>query len=46
MVDAIHFNGYRGEPPPKRVRAVYELQTNDFRERLAFQCLIRHMQPC
>lgn len=46
LIEAIHFNGYRGEPPPKRVRAVYELQTNDFRERLAFQCLIRHMQPC
>lgn len=46
LVEAIHFNGYHGKPPPKRVRAVYELQTNDFRERLSFQCLIRHMEPC
>ncbi len=46
FISAIHFNGYRGEPLPKRLRAVFELQTNDFRDRLDFQCLIRHMEPC
>lgn len=45
-INAIHFNGYRGEPPPTRLRAVFELQTNDFRDRLDFQCLIRHLEPC
>ncbi|MFM1782286.1 MAG: single-stranded-DNA-specific exonuclease RecJ [Pseudomonadota bacterium] len=44
-IQAIHFNGYSGEAPPSRVRVVYELQTNDFRERREVQCLIRYMQP-
>jgi single-stranded-DNA-specific exonuclease len=45
-VNAIQFNGFKGSPPPKRLRAVFELQTNDFRNRLDFQCLIRHIEPC
>lgn len=45
-IDAIQFNGFKGSPPPKRLRAVFELQTNDFRNRLDFQCLIRHIEPC
>jgi len=44
-IQAIHFNAYSGEAPPSRVRVVYELQTNDFRERREVQCLIRYMQP-
>ena len=44
-IGAIYFNGYRGQPPPAKLRAVYELQTNDFREKRDFQCLIRHYEP-
>jgi len=45
LVNAIHFGGYLGAPPPVRLRALYELQTNDFREKRDFQCLIRHIEP-
>jgi len=44
-VQAIHFNGYSGEPPSLRIRALYELQTNDFRDKRDIQCLIRHIEP-
>lgn len=44
-INAIYFNGYQGQPPPSRLRAVYELQTNDFREKRDFQCLIRYYEP-
>lgn len=46
LISAIQFSGYHGQPPPERIRAVFELQTNDFRDRLDFQCLIRHLEPC
>lgn len=44
-IDAIQFGGYVGQAPPARIRAVYELQTNDWRERRGVQCLIRHLEP-
>lgn len=44
-VPAIHFNAYTGTAPPARIRAVYELQTNDYRDRRDVQCLIRHCEP-
>ncbi len=44
-IEAIQFGGYAGRPPPERIRAVYELQTNDWRERRGVQCLIRHLEP-
>jgi len=43
-IQAIHFSGYSGKAPPPRVRVVYELQTNDFRERRDVQLLIRHIE--
>lgn len=43
-IQAIHFNGYSGKPPPSRIRVVYELQTNDFREKRDVQLLIRHIE--
>jgi single-stranded-DNA-specific exonuclease len=43
-IQAIHFSGYSGKAPPPRVRVVYELQTNDFRERHDVQLLIRHIE--
>lgn len=42
---AIQFGGYHGDAPPTRIRAVYELMTNDFREKRDFQCLIRYYEP-
>ena len=44
-IQAIQFNGYIGETPPSPLRAVYELQTNDFRDRRDVQALIRHIEP-
>jgi single-stranded-DNA-specific exonuclease len=43
-IQAIHFNGYSGLNPPARVRAVYQLQTNDFGNKRKVQCLIRHLE--
>ena len=45
IIQAIHFNGYAGEVPPDQIRAVYELQTNDYREKREIQCLIRYIEP-
>lgn len=44
VIPAIHFNGYTGQPPPARIRAVYELQTDDFRERRGVQALVRYIE--
>ena len=44
ILQAIHFNGYTGQPPPARIRAVYELQTDDFRERRGVQALVRYIE--
>lgn len=44
-IEAIQFGGYAGSAPPERIRAIYELQTNDWRDRRGVQCLIRHLQP-
>lgn len=43
-IQAIQFNGYRGEAPPSRIRVVYELQINAFRDRRDVQALIRHIE--
>ena len=44
ILQAIHFNGHTGQPPPARIRAVYELQTDDFRERRGVQALVRYIE--
>lgn len=44
-IEAIQFNGYDGNEPPAMLRMVYELQVNDYRDRLGFQCLARHLEP-
>jgi len=41
----IHFNAWTGHAPADTIRAVYHLQTNDFRDKRDFQCLIRYTQP-
>ena len=43
-VSAICFNAYRGQTPPTRIRAVYQLLTNDFRDKRDIQCLLRYFE--
>lgn len=43
-VSAICFNAYTGQAPPARIRAVYQLQTNDFRDKRDIQCLVRYFE--
>lgn len=43
-VSGIHFDAWRGEPPPARVRAVFQLAVNRFRGRASLQLLLRHWQ--
>lgn len=43
-VSAIFFNAWQGQPPAQQIRAVYHLQTNDFRNKQDFQCLIRYIE--
>ena len=43
-ISAIFFNAWQGQPPPERIRAVYHLQSNDFRDKRDFQCLIRYIE--
>lgn len=45
VVPAIHFGGWRGEAPPARVHAAYQLEPDDFRGRRDVQLLIRHWLP-
>lgn len=40
-VNAIHFDGWSGEPPPARLRAVYQLAVDRYREREQLQLLVR-----
>ena len=41
-LDAIEFGGWRGEPPAKRLRLVYQLDLDDWRDRRGVQLLVRH----
>ncbi len=45
-VSAIHFSAYTGAPPPIRVHAVYQLETDDFRDRAGVQLMLRHCEAC
>jgi single-stranded-DNA-specific exonuclease len=40
----IHFNAWKGIAPADTLRAVYHLQSNDFRDKRDFQCLIRYTE--
>jgi single-stranded-DNA-specific exonuclease len=44
-IDAIQFDGWGGEPPPRRLHAVYHLELDDFRDRHGVQLRIRHTLP-
>ena len=43
--DAVMFNAYRGQPPPARLRAAYELTINDWQGRETPRLLLRHIEP-
>ena len=42
--DAVMFNAYHGQPPPLRLRAVYELGINDWQGRETPRLLLRHIE--
>jgi single-stranded-DNA-specific exonuclease len=43
--EAVMFNAYDGQPPPPRLRAVYELGINDWQGRESPRLLLRHIEP-
>ena len=46
VLDAIAFNSYSGAPPPARLRAVFQLDVNEWNGRQSLQLLVRHLQDC
>ncbi|WP_266172079.1 single-stranded-DNA-specific exonuclease RecJ [Dyella subtropica] len=44
LIDAVMFNAYIGQPPPPRLRAVYELTINDWQGRETPRLLLRHIE--
>jgi single-stranded-DNA-specific exonuclease len=44
-VSAIHFGGFTGEAPPPRIRAAYQLDLDDWKDRRGVQLLVRHWEP-
>lgn len=42
---AVHFGGWAGTPPSARVRAVYRLDLDDWRDRRDIQLVVRHLEP-
>ncbi len=42
VISGIHFGGYQGEDPPKRLHLAYQLELDDYRGRRDIQLLIRH----
>ena len=44
VLDAIHFSGWAGQPPPAKIHAVFQLAINRFRGREAVQLIIQHCQ--
>jgi len=43
-LSAIHFGGWREQPKPKRLHAVYQLDTDDYQDRRGIQLLVRHWE--
>jgi single-stranded-DNA-specific exonuclease len=44
-LSAIHFNGWADQPPPLRIHAAYQLDTDDYQDRRGIQLVIRHWLP-
>lgn len=45
LLDAIHFGGWRGTPPPDRLRVLYRLGVNSFRGERSVQLVVEHIEP-
>ena len=43
-LEAIMFDGYRGAPPPKRIRAGYQLEIDEWSGVAKLRLLLRHME--
>ncbi len=44
-LDAVVFNAYTGTPPPARLRAVFQLDVNEWNGKQTLQLIIRHLEP-
>ncbi|HEX7111424.1 MAG TPA: single-stranded-DNA-specific exonuclease RecJ [Mizugakiibacter sp.] len=44
-LQAVHFGGHDGQPPPALLRAAYELGIDDWQGRTRLRLLLRHRQP-
>jgi single-stranded-DNA-specific exonuclease len=44
-LNAIHFDGWTGAEPPRRVRLAYRLVTDDYRGGEAVQLMVEHCEP-
>jgi single-stranded-DNA-specific exonuclease len=44
-LNAIHFGGWTGAPPPDRIHAAYQLELDDWNGRRGIQLLVRHWLP-
>jgi single-stranded-DNA-specific exonuclease len=44
-LNAIQFGGWQGQPPPSRLHAAYQLESDDWKDRRDIQLLLRHWQP-
>jgi single-stranded-DNA-specific exonuclease len=44
-IDAVHFDGWRGQAPPPRVHALYQLAIDDWRGESRVQLLLRQALP-
>ncbi len=45
VYEAIMFDGYHGQPPPKCLHAAYQLDIDDWRGGASLRLLVRHYQP-
>ena len=43
QIDAIAFGAWQGEPPPARVQLLYQLATDDYRDRHGVQLVVRNL---
>jgi single-stranded-DNA-specific exonuclease len=44
-IDAVMFGGYRGTPPPPRLRAAFSLGVDEWNGRERLRLLLRHLEP-
>ncbi|KRG40662.1 single-stranded-DNA-specific exonuclease RecJ [Stenotrophomonas panacihumi] len=44
-ISAIHFDGWKGQPPPSRLRLAYRLVRDDYRGGEAIQLIVEHSEP-